>query len=55
VLPARAVVLHRQQVVGSSPLDEVAAVLPAYVDCRPGKYLRLDDLLAFLKPGALYL
>ncbi|MCX4852183.1 O-methyltransferase [Streptomyces sp. NBC_00893] len=26
----------------------------AYVDCRPGKYLRLDDLLALLKPGALY-
>ena len=26
----------------------------AFVDCRPGKYLRLDDLLALLKPGALY-
>ncbi|MEU8757945.1 class I SAM-dependent methyltransferase [Streptomyces sp. NPDC048659] len=26
----------------------------AYVDCRPGKYLRLPDLLALLKPGALY-
>ncbi|MCJ1679947.1 hypothetical protein MTF65_21900 [Streptomyces sp. APSN-46.1] len=26
----------------------------AYVDCRPGKYLRLDDLLALLSPGALY-
>ncbi|MFD4314968.1 O-methyltransferase [Streptomyces sp. NPDC058548] len=26
----------------------------AYVDCRPGKYLRLPDLLAILKPGALY-
>lgn len=26
----------------------------AYVDCRPGKYLRLDDLLALLAPGALY-
>ncbi|MEU3652158.1 class I SAM-dependent methyltransferase [Streptomyces sp. NPDC032161] len=25
-----------------------------YVDCRPGKYLRLPDLLALLKPGALY-
>ncbi|KPI33323.1 hypothetical protein OV450_1411 [Actinobacteria bacterium OV450] len=26
----------------------------AYVDCRPGKYLRLDELLALLAPGALY-
>lgn len=26
----------------------------AYVDCRPGKYLRLPDLLALLAPGALY-
>ncbi|MGA5497682.1 O-methyltransferase [Streptomyces cinereoruber] len=26
----------------------------AYVDCRPGKYLRLPDLLALLRPGALY-
>ncbi|MFJ6785880.1 class I SAM-dependent methyltransferase [Streptomyces yangpuensis] len=26
----------------------------AYVDCRPGKYHRLDDLLALLAPGALY-
>ncbi|MEU8963455.1 class I SAM-dependent methyltransferase [Streptomyces sp. NPDC048491] len=26
----------------------------AYVDCRPGKYLRLDDLLQLLAPGALY-
>lgn len=26
----------------------------AYVDCRPGKYVRLPDLLALLKPGALY-
>ncbi|WP_051842143.1 hypothetical protein [Streptomyces sp. NRRL F-5193] len=26
----------------------------AYVDCRPGKYLRLPDLLALLKPGAQY-
>ncbi|MFF5638726.1 O-methyltransferase [Streptomyces sp. NPDC012825] len=26
----------------------------AYVDCRPGKYLRLPDLLTLLKPGALY-
>ncbi|MER6319351.1 class I SAM-dependent methyltransferase [Streptomyces sp. NPDC001581] len=26
----------------------------AYVDCRPGKYLRLDDLLALLAPGARY-
>ncbi|MEU3203372.1 class I SAM-dependent methyltransferase [Streptomyces cyaneofuscatus] len=26
----------------------------AYVDCRPGKYLRLPDLLALLNPGALY-
>ncbi|MYT82361.1 Predicted O-methyltransferase YrrM [Streptomyces sp. MnatMP-M77] len=26
----------------------------AYVDCRPGKYLRLADLLVLLKPGALY-
>ncbi|MFD6935258.1 O-methyltransferase [Streptomyces goshikiensis] len=26
----------------------------AYVDCRPGKYLRLADLLAILAPGALY-
>lgn len=26
----------------------------AYVDCRPGKYLRLPDLLGLLRPGALY-
>ncbi|ATW48363.1 O-methyltransferase [Streptomyces peucetius] len=26
----------------------------AYVDCRPGKYLRLSELLALLTPGALY-
>ncbi|MCM1964860.1 class I SAM-dependent methyltransferase [Streptomyces sp. G1] len=26
----------------------------AYVDCRPGKYLRLPDLLTLLAPGALY-
>ncbi|MGW2471584.1 O-methyltransferase [Streptomyces sp. NPDC001665] len=26
----------------------------ACVDCRPGKYLRLADLLALLRPGALY-
>ncbi|TRV77229.1 hypothetical protein FKN01_15860 [Streptomyces sp. 130] len=26
----------------------------AYVDCRPGKYLRLPDLLALLRPGGLY-
>ncbi|MFF9073780.1 O-methyltransferase [Streptomyces sp. NPDC014872] len=27
----------------------------AYVDCRPGKYFRVPDLLALLKPGALYI
>ncbi|MEV6358132.1 O-methyltransferase [Streptomyces hydrogenans] len=26
----------------------------AHVDCRPGKYLRLPDLLSLLRPGALY-
>ncbi|PCG84710.1 hypothetical protein CIB93_17870 [Streptomyces sp. WZ.A104] len=26
----------------------------AYVDCRPGKFLRLDDLLELLEPGGLY-
>nr|WP_239069573.1 class I SAM-dependent methyltransferase [Streptomyces sp. SID13666] len=27
----------------------------AYVDCRPGKFHRLDDLTQLLEPGALYL
>ncbi|WRZ95483.1 hypothetical protein OHB54_44570 [Streptomyces sp. NBC_01007] len=27
----------------------------AYVDCRPGKILRLADLLALLEPGGLYI
>ncbi|MGW7610520.1 O-methyltransferase [Streptomyces sp. NPDC054766] len=27
----------------------------AYVDCRPGKFLRLADLLALLEPGGLYI
>ncbi|MGW8955620.1 O-methyltransferase [Streptomyces sp. NPDC055709] len=27
----------------------------AYVDCRPGKFHRLADLLALLEPGGLYL
>ncbi|MFG2631739.1 O-methyltransferase [Streptomyces sp. NPDC048473] len=26
----------------------------AYVDCRPGKFHRLDDLLDLLEPGGLY-
>jgi len=26
----------------------------AFVDCRPGKFHRLDDLLDLLKPGGLY-
>ncbi|MEU8698537.1 class I SAM-dependent methyltransferase [Streptomyces sp. NPDC048680] len=27
----------------------------AYVDCRPGKFHRLDDLLNLLEPGGLYI
>lgn len=27
----------------------------AFVDCRPGKFQRLDDLLALMRPGALYI
>jgi predicted O-methyltransferase YrrM len=27
----------------------------AYVDCRPGKFTHLEDLLRLLNPGALYL
>ncbi|MFH8363870.1 hypothetical protein ACH4FV_30350 [Streptomyces anulatus] len=26
----------------------------AYVDCRPGKFRRLDDLIGLLEPGGLY-
>ncbi|ARF73067.1 hypothetical protein B7C62_12915 [Kitasatospora albolonga] len=26
----------------------------AYVDCRPGKFHRLDDLIGLLEPGGLY-
>lgn len=26
----------------------------AYVDCRPGKFHRLDELVALLRPGGLY-
>jgi predicted O-methyltransferase YrrM len=26
----------------------------AFVDCRPGKFTRLDDLLSLMNPGALY-
>ncbi|MDJ0347096.1 hypothetical protein QMK19_36970 [Streptomyces sp. H10-C2] len=27
----------------------------AYVDCRPGKFHRLEDLLNLLEPGGLYI